>query len=176
MRNPFYRFLVTGTTLFLAWYFLYEFYLRDHSLIDEWIIDHLAGIAGFVLRLFGYSLTEYSSVPFRTHVGIEGAPGVHIGAPCDGLVLFALFTSFILAYPGKWIHRAWYIPCGLILIHLLNALRVAALTIIVSWKQEWLSFNHDYTFTILVYSVVFALWYIWVNRFSTLSTKSAEGS
>ena len=26
---------------------------------------------------------------------------------------------------------------------------------------EWLEFNHDYTFTVLVYGLVFALWYLW---------------
>jgi len=171
VRNPFYRFLILGVSLFLAWYFFYELYLRDHSRIDEWIIDHLVGVAGWILSALGYTLTEYPPSEFRNHIGIEGAPGVLIGAPCDGLVLFALFIVFIVAYPGKWKHRAWFIPAGVLLIHYLNALRVVALTILISWKEEWLSFNHDYTFTILVYSVVFALWYIWVNRFSTSGPK-----
>ena len=30
---------------------------------------------------------------------------------------------------------------------------------------EWLKFNHDYTFTVLVYAVVFGLWYGWVRWF-----------
>jgi hypothetical protein len=26
---------------------------------------------------------------------------------------------------------------------------------------DWLEFNHDYTFTVLIYGLVFALWYLW---------------
>ena len=33
---------------------------------------------------------------------------------------------------------------------------------------ELLDFNHDYTFTIIVYAFVFMLWYIWIQRFSPL--------
>jgi len=168
VRNPFYRFLLQSSTLFLIWYVSYEFYLRDHTLLDEYVIDHLAGIAGFVLKALGYTLTEYPGLSYRNHIGIEGAPGVMIGAACDGLILFALFVVFIVSFPGQWKHRAWFMPMGVLIIHYLNALRIVALTIIISWNQSWLSFNHDYTFTILVYSLVFGLWWIWVKRFSTL--------
>jgi exosortase family protein XrtF len=168
VRNPFYRFLVLGTTLFSGWYFLYEFYLRDHTLLDEMVIHNLVEVSSAVLRAMGYELTEYPLTPYLNHVGIAGAPGVMIGAPCDGLVLFALFVVFVVAFPGKWKHRMWFIPSGIALIHGLNALRIVGLTVLISWKREWLSFNHDYTFTVLVYAVVFALWWIWVRHLSGL--------
>ena len=28
-------------------------------------------------------------------------------------------------------------------------------------SPEWLKFNHDYTFTVFIYGLVFALWYLW---------------
>jgi hypothetical protein len=59
-------------------------------------------------------------------------------------------------------------------IHLVNVLRVVALTWIVSVNESWLAFNHDYTFTILTYAWVFFLWYIWVNRFSSLNSVPLE--
>jgi hypothetical protein len=51
---------------------------------------------------------------------------------------------------------------------------VAALAIIVDINPEWLDFNHDYTFTILVYAAVFALWYLWIEKFSPLKRKHAK--
>jgi exosortase/archaeosortase family protein len=55
---------------------------------------------------------------------------------------------------------------GLIIIHFLNVARVVGLALIVHYNEAWLSFNHDYTFTLVVYGVVFGLWWFWINKFS----------
>jgi len=174
LSNPFYRFLILGTALFCVWYGVYEGYLKDHSLLDEWIIHQLSSGADLILNFLGFRTTDFGFVGYHNRVGIEGAPGVMIGAPCDGLVLFALFAVFVIAYPGPWKHRLWFIPAGILLIHGLNILRIVGLTIIISWRREWLSFNHDYTFTILVYAVVLMLWWIWVKRFAPISVRPSQ--
>ncbi len=110
-------------------------------------------------------------VAFRQHVGIEGFKGVTVGAPCDGVVLYALFIFFVVAFPGPLKHKFWYVPLGAFSIFYLNVLRVAALAIIMSINEDWLAFNHDYTFTVVVYAYVFALWVIWVRRFSPYADK-----
>lgn len=168
LKNPFFRFILVGTGLYLSWYLLYEYYLNPHTNLDEYIINSLVNISEWVLRFFGYDIISYEEQLFRNRIGIAGTLGVLIGEPCDGFVLFALFFSFIMAFPGSVKHKFWYIPVGLIFIHLINAVRVAALAIIVSVNQNWLSFNHDYTFTVIVYGFVFLLWWIWVNKFSPL--------
>lgn len=167
MRNPFYRFIVLGTGLFTAWYFLYEFFLHEHTLLDEGIIASLVSLSEWQLRALGYILIQFPPTPWPSHLGIQGSSGVIIGPSCDGIVLLALFTVFIVAYPGPWKHKFWFIPFGMALIHLLNSIRITALAVIVSWNEEWLSFNHDYTFTVLVYAAVFGLWWWWVVRFAT---------
>jgi exosortase family protein XrtF len=166
-RNPVLRFLLLGTLAYLAWYIAYEFWLKPNSVLDEWVIQRIVNGTRFVLNILGYTLLEpLQTTGFENRVGIHGSSGVIVGAPCDGLVLFALFTAFIIAYPGPWKHKAWFIPLGIIGIHCINVGRVAALAIIVNINPDWLAFNHDYTFTILVYSFVFLLWYIWVQRFA----------
>jgi exosortase family protein XrtF len=171
--SPFLQFVLTGAVLYALWYFSYEFYLKPSTAIDEWIIDALTKGADSLLRTLGYSMKTFEDGVWRTHVAIAGSKGVTVGAPCDGLVLFALFTVFVLAYPGSWKHRLWFIPSGLLLIQLLNTARIAALTWIVHYNENWLAFNHDYTFTVFVYGVVFGLWYIWVNRFGAKSTNKS---
>ena len=99
-------------------------------------------------------------------VGIDGTLGVWIGDPCNGFSLFALFLIFMITYPGPWKQKLWYIPLGLLAIHLVNVLRIVALTIILDNNSEWLDFNHNYTFNIIVYSFVFFLWYIWAKKFA----------
>ncbi len=165
-KNPFSRFLIVSTTLYLSWYFFYEFYLKDHSLIDEWVIDSLVNLGEGFLKLIGYPITDYADGLYRVHFGVAGSKGVTIGAPCDGIVLFALFIVFIISYPGPIKHKLWFLPAGLVFIHLINVLRVSALALIVYHKQDWFSFNHDYTFTLIVYAIVFGLWWIWITKFS----------
>lgn len=165
---PLVRFLTISVSLYLIWYIFYEFYLKPGLWFDDQVINLLVRTAEFQLRIFGLELTDYTLAdgPIRTHIGLLGSKGVTIGAPCDGLVLYALFVCFIVAYPGPWRHKAWFLPLGVFFTFLFNTWRIIALALIVSCREDWLSFNHDYTFTILVYAFVFAWWYVWVNRFA----------
>lgn len=171
--NPFLKFVLTGTALYAVWYFSYEFFLKPYTALDETVIDYLTRGADFMLRSVGFETKYFADGVWRTHVAIAGSKGVTVGAPCDGIVLFALFTVFVLSFPGPWKHRAWFIPFGLLFIQLLNTLRIAALAWIVHYNEAWLAFNHDYTFTVFVYSVVFALWYVWVNKLGQKQSQTA---
>ncbi|MFN0030643.1 MAG: exosortase X [Flavobacteriales bacterium] len=175
LSNPFFRFLIKATTLYVGWYMVYEYLLKPHTLFDDYIIHNLVVLGEKVLEIIGYDLIPYTDLPLRSHIGITGpegpmfSKGVTIGAPCDGAVLFALFIVFVVSFPGKLAAKIWFIPCGLLAIHLLNVLRVAALAIVVHIDESWLAFNHDYTFTIIVYAFVFWLWWLWIKKFSPLA-------
>jgi len=164
--GPLVRFLGLGTGLYLLWYFLYEFWLKDHTGLDEWMVRHLIWWTDHALSLFGYELwTDVNDVA-GNFVGIANGHPLEVGAPCDGIVLLALFSCFIIAFPGNLKHKLWYLPAGLIAIHLINVFRIFCLSLIIHYKPSALDFNHDYTFTILVYGFIFLLWYMWINRFS----------
>ncbi|MFZ4784648.1 MAG: exosortase X [Flavobacteriales bacterium] len=167
IRNPFSRFLILSSVLYLGWHFAYSGYLQSETKIDDLVIDNLVVSGEKILHTLGYLTTDYSiDGQFRSHFGVEGTSGVTIGAPCDGIVLFALFTVFMISYPGPIKHKLWFTPLGLLIIHVLNIARVTGLALIVYYNEGWLAFNHDYTFTIFVYAVVFALWLVWINRFA----------
>ena len=172
LKNPLLRFIFFATGLYFIWYVLYEFFLKINTDFDDLVINNLVFFTKKILLLFGYHLTTYSEQAFQNVVQINDSLGVTVGAPCDGIVLLALFTVFIIAFPGPWKHKLWYLPLGLIAIHFINVLRIVALAIIVDINPAWLDFNHDYTFTILVYAFVFFLWYVWVNKFSPLKNLS----
>jgi exosortase family protein XrtF len=166
-RHPLARFLLLFIFLYTAWYLLYELYLNPKGGLDTFVINTSVWTSAHVLKLLGYVAFTTHSETIRT-VGIDGTTGLWIGDPCDGITLFALFTAFILSFPGPWKHKAWFIPAGIIAIFGMNVLRIAGLCMVVKYKPALLDLNHDYVFKILVYAFIFGLWMIWVNRFSSI--------
>ena len=163
LRNaPTFRFFGLAFLAYVVWSVAYEQVLKPSTTLDEVVIEHMVRSTEAVFEAVGWPVGTYPQpVTHRDRVGVAGHAGVQIGAPCDGVALFALFAIFILAFPGPIFRKAWFIPAGIALLHLANIGRVVFLTRIQATSPEWLEFNHDYTFTVLIYGLVFALWYLW---------------
>lgn len=171
-KNSFLNFLLVFSILIILWFGFYEnIYELDNIIglnIQRNISIHVAKFSMFFIQLFGYFPILDTSTDFVI-IKIEGHylnHGVWIGEPCNGLKVFGLFAIFIIAFQGKWLNKLWFIPTGIGILHLANAIRIAILTIISAENPSILDFNHNITFQILVYGLVFGLWYIWVNKFS----------
>ncbi|MFI5149125.1 MAG: exosortase X [Bacteroidia bacterium] len=173
LRNPLLRFFILFIVLYTSWYVAYELVINPNGKLDSMVINSSVFSTDHLLRLLGYTTFTSHSDTIRV-VGIDGTNGVWIGDPCNGITLFALFTAFLLAFPGPAKHKFWFIPAGIFGIFLVNTIRIAGLCMIVLYKPQWLSFNHDYVFKILVYSFIFMLWMIWVNRFSPFKRSKKE--
>jgi len=159
-----FRFLAVATVLYLAWFFGYEQWLARDGRLDDALCTHLARTSVAALRALGFAATVD---PASTHLVVMNAqPAVIVGAPCNGLVLYALFTGFVLAFPGPWRRKLWFVPAGIFLIWVLNVLRVMALALNHHYAHQTVDFNHHYTFTFVVYGCIFGLWMLWARRLS----------
>ncbi len=156
-----YIFLLKALSLYLIWFFIYEQWLLKVGWLDNIVINNLIYISELLLKIFNYPYFVYEH-----SIGIDGSHGVFVGVPCNGLDLIALFVGFILIFKGEWKQKIWFIPLGILIIHLLNAFRVFLLILIAKSNPEWLEFNHKYTFTIILYLFVFLGWMIWVKKFA----------
>ncbi len=184
LKNRLFRFLILSVAIYVAWQFIYAYIINPHTSLDHLVSINLAHSADVVLRLFGYDSTvDYLRLENFIIVRLQDStmPGVRIGDPCNGVSLFGLFAAVILAFPSKqnqkinW-KKLWFIPLGILLIHFLNVIRIAVLTVIASYNFEALNFNHDVTFKIVTYGFIFILWYVWINRFSGFKVKSSKKS
>lgn len=162
------KFLIRFGILLGLWYFLYTFLIKPSFLYDAIIIDKLSRTSAWLLEFFNFNpiLIDGRFEGYSNWIRLPDSGGVQIGPECDGLIVISLFVIFVLVFPGPWKKKLWYIPSGIALLFLLNIIRISALAYMVKESPEWLSFNHDYTFTIIIYSIVFLLWYIWVNKLS----------
>jgi exosortase family protein XrtF len=173
LRNPLVKFLLLFIVLYTSWYVLYEVEINPNGKLDTAVINSSVYTTDFILKRFGFVTFTTNSETIRT-IGIDGTHGLWIGDPCNGVTLFALFTAFLLAFPGPWKHKLWYIPTGILGIFLVNVLRITGLCMIVRYKPSLLEVNHDYVFKIIVYGFIFWLWIIWVNKFSSIRTAKPD--
>src|SRR5690349_17096092 len=118
--EPVVKFLVVGLILYIGWLALYEWWIHPLQWVDKAIIGNTISISQLVLNKLGYT-TELAG---DRMIGIQGTSGLFIGDSCNGISLFALFSIFIIAFPGNVASKFFFIPAGILVIHLLNVLRV----------------------------------------------------
>lgn len=165
------RFLLIGFLGYLAWHLLYTFFLREYTLLDEVVIQALVVMAEGTMKALGWELLElFEAGAWRNRIGLAGGGGLVVGTSCDGVALFALFAIFVMAYPGDWKRKVWFIPLGIGVIHVANYIRVMGLMLIQRYAPEALDFNHHYTFTVFVYAIIFGLWYLWAMKLSPVAS------
>lgn len=152
-------FLLRATGIYLCWYILYNGWLYKNGVIDKFLINHLIAITSFVLKAMGFIVFTEGRL-----IGIIDSSGLIVNQPCDGLSLFVLFAGFIIAYPGKIRSKFIFIPLGLLIIDLVNIVRIIALVIIVKYSPQSLEFNHSYTFTLIMYMIIFLMWVWWIRK------------
>ena len=160
-----FRFLLVAAAMYLAWFFGYEQWLAHDGRLDAALCTHITAAGVGLLRLLGFPA---ALAPAHANLMLmSGQPAVVVGPPCNGLVLYVLFAGFVLAFPGPWRRKAWYIPAGIALIWGLNVLRVAALALNHHYAHGSVDFNHHYTFTFVVYACIFGLWMLWARRLAS---------
>jgi exosortase family protein XrtF len=165
--NAFIRFIILAGLLYLSLYFLHQFVVRRYTYYDQKFIGFIIENSEFFLNSMGYKTFKVLQDRDIQVIGIDGSNGVWVGSNCNAISLFSLFAVFVIAYPGNVKNKLWFVPVGILAIHFINVFRVMALAIIARSSPESLDFNHTYTFTFLVYTFIFVLWIIWVNKFAS---------
>ena len=165
-NEPIVKFLAFGFALYISWFALYEWWIHPMRWVDLLVIDNTIDSSRMFLSWMGYA-TEISGDRIMR---IPGTPGLFIGDSCNGISLFALFSIFIISFPGKLISKIIFIPAGILAIHFLNVLRVVLLAMIETYSYSWTEFNHTYTFTLLIYAFIFLMWLYWINKFSAIQS------
>lgn len=162
------QFVATAFSIYIAWYVFHDFYLVPRTDFIEKLIHLETSQSAYILQKLplSYTFSSHGSV-----ITCNGKNTLRVGAECNGLVLFALFAGFLLAYPGNWKTKTWFIPLGIICIYALNIVRIIVLTINFKYFKSSFAFNHHVTFTYLIYAFIFLLWMVWVNKFSKTKEK-----
>ncbi len=161
------RFLIIGAVAYVLLLLFYELVIRPYTPIDYEINYNIAQTGQFLFSIFGVeTVIDVESDHVSLMRDAFSRTGVWIGDQCNGFKLFSLFSLLIILLPGNRKSKYWFIPLGIIIIHLVNVFRIMALLIVFEKYPLSLDFNHKYTFTILVYAVIFGLWWWWARKYS----------
>ena len=171
IKNKFHFFILKASILYGFSYVVYEFFIKKYTTYDQLFIRKIIEVCTYMLKLFGFKTFASKVLNDFQVFGIDGSNGVWIGGGCNGITLMFLFAIFVIAYPGSFKHKWWYLPLGILIIYSINIIRIVGLAMMALYMPQYLEFNHTYTFTFIAYSIVFALWMLWVNKFAKLSSQ-----
>lgn len=160
--RPFWRFGLISAGLMLLWAIGVAYGLGGTSSLDAALCRQLAASSAWSLRALNWPASV--APDNRYLLLLNGQPTVVVGAPCDGLVLYALLAGFVLAYPGPAMRRLWFIPLGILGLWLLNVVRIMALALNHRYSPETFEFDHHYAFSAVAYAALGGLWLLWTRQ------------
>jgi len=162
------------------------------SLSESFPIYHLGKLimisAQKMLSIIGYQSTLVFDKNIY-HYGvfslqIPGGIQTFIGFSCLGLGVMWVFTSLIVAWPGRVKIKLPYILSGLFTIFILNVMRMTYLTWIgrdgTNFTTKTYSllgigpYDHHDLFNFFIYIVIFLLFILWIEVFSKIKPKQSE--
>jgi exosortase/archaeosortase family protein len=134
-------------------------WLADQVYIQSiWLVDHVLGI-------------DFTSVDQNSTLYFPNNGYIAVNRSCSGFKQILQFALLMMVYPGSLKQKFWYIPLGIVIVHITNLFRITGLSVvIIHWPAYW-DFSHDYLFRPFFYVVIFSLWVLWVERISRLKTR-----
>ena len=169
-------FAAISAGLYALWRFGYENYLASQTFFDYYLNNSVAKQAAALIGVFRHQTAVVSYPPYQHLIVVDALASVSVATACNGLPMLYLFAAFILAYPGPWRRKVWFIPAGLLAIHVLNLLRIAGLSHLVNTGHRWAyELNHKYLFQIIVYGAIGLFWVLWISYLgqATVPVKTA---
>lgn len=169
--KPFLFFLSKFILVYLVLAFAYNSYLSSFSEAKfevDGITKIVAEQAKWVLTIFdSQSYTSVNLKESSVKLFYHDKWVARIIEGCNAVSVIILFISFVIAFTGKWKKTFLFILLGSFLIHCFNVLRIALLCMAIFHYPQYEHILHGVIFPLFIYGVVFILWIIWVNKFSS---------
>jgi exosortase family protein XrtF len=175
--KPTVYFLIRFGVLYGVGSLLYSWYIGSYDPAPDPLTILVSNHLQSFLSIFGQEISlEVDEVMPYVLVTYQGVPNVSVFEGCNGLVVMILFVAFVVAFRGKSnISALWFIPAGLLAIHLFNMIRLSLLIVINHYQSNLFHFYHKFLFTAVIYLFVLIFWVLWVRlQTKRLEDKSAE--
>ena len=166
LSNYFWKYTVMGEENGLAvmWFGL------DITAPFEWLAELTTNIVYWLVSLFRDTIYQTDAITLRFTSGSS----TRIVWACTPLKQAFIWFCILLATPGDWKSKLWFVPFGWLCIFVINILRIFAITLFIEFHPEWFEILHTYIFKYLFYGLMFLLWVWYVERIRSTSRLSAS--
>ena len=169
------NFLQKSVLIFIVWKLLYHLVLYPIRQPDKWLTDTTTMASGNFLNSINADISlkivEQKSIdPYngrqiiKAELWLNNKKVVRVGDGCNGLELYVIYISFLIALWKGWKRFAIYLVGGVILIFISNTLRIAGLSWVNLHSNKWFDFAHGYAFKLLVYLQILILWFFYAKN------------
>ncbi|MCD9019766.1 exosortase family protein XrtF [Parachryseolinea silvisoli] len=160
-------FLLRFVGLYMLTNMLYGIYITAYHPKPDPITHIVTVQTAATLRATGWAVIteDHYSRPV-TNLVFEDQEILAVYEGCNGVNTMLMFLAFIVAF-GPWRKpMLWFIPMGIVVVHLINLLRISLLFFVSRTMPDAMYFVHKYLFTASLYAVIFVLWIIWIRKFT----------
>lgn len=170
------KFILTFLLVYISLSVVYKFYLdvsKDSMYYPDYITNLVALQSADLIDTMGYNVqvVPHPDEPSMKLI-INNVYLARIVEGCNSISVIILFVSFILAFSGKPKPTFLFILSGSVIIYVVNLVRIAVLSIGIYHYPEKSEILHTVVFPGIIYGMVFLLWIVWVNRFSSMIKKN----
>jgi exosortase/archaeosortase family protein len=169
------RFGITFLVLFLLFYYFNLFFIGitgeggmfysaflDRNLnYIRWLRLALLYICSGLLELFGYE-----TIIYPTRLKLVGGVSVGLVYTCLAYGVMSFYAAFVIAWPKPFRDKWKMLLGGLMVINILNVLRICAVLLVYSYysRKGGIDIDHHVIFNIIVYVIIIAMIYRWINK------------
>ena len=175
--KPFLVFLVKFALSYLILALVYQSYLNqfDEKAFEvDGFTKLVANHVKKILTIFdnhSYIKTNLQDISVKLYYHDEWVSRIVEG--CNGLSVIILFISFVFAFTGKIKQTIVFIFTGSLLIYLFNVIRIVLLCTAIFHFPKYEPILHGVIFPLFIYGIVFILWIIWINNYSSYAKKTS---
>jgi len=164
--KPAIRFLLIFVGLYFIGNLIYGLYISSKGNAPDEMTNLIAHQSAWILNnVFGYEVSAILNDAGPTVFLRAGQDVVlNVFEGCNGINVFIVFIAFLIAFNGNSKRLLWFIPAGILILHLFNLLRIVFLYWTAIRFHSYFYYVHKYIFTGVIYAVVFILWIIWVYQ------------
>lgn len=180
--------VVIFMSILLVFHVLWKLFIRDLFSVEfifdsaYWLARQVFLASIWVLDVFNVNVTAFDELTiagkarYNVIYYAENNGYVYVNTSCSGLKQFYQWFFLMILYPGPWKQKLWFIPLGLVIIHMVNIFRILGMTFVtMSIPQHW-DFMHDYVMRPFFYVVMFFLWVWWNEKFYLKNKKQKQES
>jgi exosortase family protein XrtF len=173
--GPFIKFLIVFFVTYIALSFVYKQYLGTYENnqypIDPFTESVSAQVKG-LSNFFGANADIQKYIGEKwTRLLFNDIYVARIVEGCNAVSVMILFVSFVISFARKFLPALIFCLIGIVLIHILNITRIAALGYFIYKMPEHTHILHGVLFPLVIYGFVFVLWVVWVRNYSGFISK-----